>query len=387
MSKSNNTVSQWLWVFLGLTLGLGLIFIWVGGGFPFGKASPEPRQVQITRAEFADLIERFSEPEGYFDTDNFVSNETSYMHVVPSLQENVRTGGAYIGVGPDQNFTYIAHSQPSIAFIADIRRQNLLQHLMFKVLIEEARDRYDFLCQLLSRNCATHEGEIEFAEMLSDVRTASPDSELFSANLRNINRVLLEDYGLSLALLDLERIAHVYRSFFEAGLGIRFFTLGRPSPGYPTFEELIRETDVNGEFQNYLSDDLLFARLQQFQRENRLIPIVGDFAGPRALGAVADYLGQQGLEVSVFYASNVEYYLFGFPGWPDYVANIRAFRFTDDAVFIRSYFPTFGRPHPQNIPGYRPTSLIQNVQGFLDDARDRRHQSYWDVVARNLIPH
>ena len=387
MSNAKHSVSQWLWVFLGLTLGLGLIFIGFGGRSPFGETSRTRVQVQITRTEFAALIEDLSEPEGYFDTDNFISNETSYMHVVPSLRENVLTGGAYIGVGPDQNFTYIVHAQPSIAIIADIRRQNLLQHLLFKVLIEEARDRHDFLCQLLSRNCAPQAGETEFGDMLFAVRTASPDPGLFDRNLENVIRVLGEDYELSLSGLDLERIEYVYRSFFEAGLGMRFSTLGRPRPGYPTFEELIRETDVDGQFQNYLSDDTLFSRLQQFQRENRIIPIVGDFAGPHALQAAVAYVEAQGLAVSVFYTSNVEFYLFDLPEWSDYVANVRAFEFTDDAVFIRSYFPTFGRPHPQNLPGHRPTSLIQHVAGFLDDARDGRHQSYWDIVARNLMPY
>ncbi len=387
MSNINLSVHQWLWVFLSLMLGLGLVLIGFGGRSPFDEVARTPLQVQITRTEFARLIERLSEPEGYFDTDNFISNETSYMHVIPSLQENVRTGGAYLGVGPDQNFTYIVHAQPSIAIIADIRRQNLLQHLLFKVLIEDARDRYGFLCQLLSRNCIPQEGETEFGEMLSDVRRAPPDPELFGENLENINWVLLEDYELSLTALDLDKIEYVYRAFFDAGLGMRFSTLGRPSLGYPTFDELIRETDREDQFQNYLSDDILFSRLQRLQRENRIIPIVGDFGGSHALQATAEYLREQDLEVSVFYTSNVEFYLFDLPRWPDYVLNVRAFGFADDAVFIRSYFPTFGRLHPQNLPGHRPTSLIQHVGGFLDDARAGRHQSYWDVVRRNLIAH
>jgi hypothetical protein len=387
VSNVKHPARQWLWICLGLTLALGIVFFGSGGRFPFGESLRTQVPVQITRAEFTGLIERLSEPEGYFDTDNFISNETSYLHVVPSLRENVRTGGAYIGVGPDQNFTYIVHSQPSIAIIADIRRQNLLQHLLFKVLIEEARDRQDFLCQLFSRNCAPQEGETEFGALLFDVRTAPPDPELFGVNLEHIERVLLTDYDLSLTALDLDRIEYVYRSFFEAGLGMRFSTLGRPSPGYPTLEELIRETDLENRFQNYLSDDTLFSRLQQFQRENRIIPIVGDFVGDHALQAAAEYLREQELDVSVFYTSNVEFYLFDLPEWQDYLANVGAFGFTDDAVFIRSYFPTFGRLHPQNQPGHRPTSLIQNVQGFFDDARDGQQQSYWDVVARNLMPH
>ena len=47
-------------------------------------------------------------------------------------------GGVYVGVGPNQNFTYIAAIRPELAFIVDIRRQNLLEHLLFKVLTEKS---------------------------------------------------------------------------------------------------------------------------------------------------------------------------------------------------------------------------------------------------------
>ena len=78
---------------------------------------------------FAWLVERLSEPGGYFDTDNLISNETSYLHVLGALRERGVSGGAFIGVGPDQGFAYIAQVRPNIAFMIDIRRDNLLQHL------------------------------------------------------------------------------------------------------------------------------------------------------------------------------------------------------------------------------------------------------------------
>jgi hypothetical protein len=87
--------------------------------------------VAQTPARFADRIAALSEPGGYFDTDNLVSNEASYVRVVPELVQRKVRGGAYIGVGPDQNFTYIAATRPSIAFILDIRRDNMLLHLLF----------------------------------------------------------------------------------------------------------------------------------------------------------------------------------------------------------------------------------------------------------------
>jgi hypothetical protein len=109
-----------------------------------GLASAAPLDAQaleLTRADttFAALVERLSESGGYFDTDNLISNESSYLHVMGALREVDVRGGAYIGVGPDQNFSYIARVRPSIAFIIGIRRDNLLEHLFF------GRDRVDLL--------------------------------------------------------------------------------------------------------------------------------------------------------------------------------------------------------------------------------------------------
>ena len=59
-------------------------------------------------------------------------------------------GGVYIGVGPEQNFTYIARLRPSTAFIIDIRRENRSLHLLYKALFEISRDRADFVSRLFS---------------------------------------------------------------------------------------------------------------------------------------------------------------------------------------------------------------------------------------------
>ena len=60
-------------------------------------------------------------------------------------------GGVYVGVGPDQNFSYIALARPEIAFLVDIRRGNLLLHLLFRAVFEESRNRLEYLSLLLGR--------------------------------------------------------------------------------------------------------------------------------------------------------------------------------------------------------------------------------------------
>src|SRR3954447_6439572 len=119
----------------------------------FGILSVTPRPItaaaevplQLSDEEFWKLITDFSESGGYFRSDNFVSNETTFQFVIPELKNTIKPGGVYMGVGPDQNFTYIVNLEPKISFILDIRRQNMLQHLMYKALLEMSVDRAEFV--------------------------------------------------------------------------------------------------------------------------------------------------------------------------------------------------------------------------------------------------
>src|SRR5258708_270104 len=100
---------------------------------------------------FAALVERLSEPGGDFGGDNLISNEQSYLHVMPALEQARVTGGAYVGVGPDQNFSYIAQIQPHVAYIVDIRRDNLLLHLLFKAIFKRAQTPVEYVSLLTGR--------------------------------------------------------------------------------------------------------------------------------------------------------------------------------------------------------------------------------------------
>src|SRR5262245_54947346 len=105
----------------------------------------------FTAQQFGQLVDKFSESNGYFDSDNLISDETSYLHVMGKMRQMKVSGGAYIGVGPDQSFSYIAQIRPDIVFITDIRRDNLLQHLLFKSLFALSRNRLEYLCLLFGR--------------------------------------------------------------------------------------------------------------------------------------------------------------------------------------------------------------------------------------------
>jgi len=112
----------------------------------------------ISDSAFAALSARISGPGGYFNSDNLVSNEDGYLKVLGALKRLDVRGGAYVGVGPDQNFSYIAAIRPDIAFIVDIRRDNLLEQLLLKALIERAPTRVQFLAAASTRSSPTSTG-------------------------------------------------------------------------------------------------------------------------------------------------------------------------------------------------------------------------------------
>jgi hypothetical protein len=337
--------------------------------------------VNVSVEQFGRYINEWSEPEGYFDSDNFITNETSYLHVIDDLRRRVKPSGVYLGVGPDQNFSYIVHTQPALAIITDIRRQNMLEHLVFKALFEIAASRVDYLSLLLSKETPSVKPGAEFKQVLAAVRNAPSNRELFEKNLSVIKNLLLEKYRLNLSSEDLSKIDYVYETFWTESLDLRFSSLGRRNGfDYPSFEDILLETDRQGRYENYLSSDELFLWLKKFQAQNRLIPVVGDFAGPKALRTIGAFLKKNGLQISTFYTSNVEFYLFARPVWTRYMENVQALPLGAGSVFIRSYFPTYGRSHPLNMPGHRSTSIVLPTANLVEGFNAGTISSYWDVV-------
>jgi hypothetical protein len=349
------------------------------------------RQAAIPAAEFARIVNEFSEDGGYFWSENLISNETSYLHIVPNLRELGATGGAYIGVGPEQNFTYIAKIRPQIAFVVDIRRQAMIQHLMFKALFHLSPDRRQFLSRLISRPIAGKDAPAPGAaldRLIEYFSKASPDAGYFASNLVELKTAITREFLVPLAPRDEEALEHVYKSFRDDGLDISFRLDGSgfgPWSGYfPSLKQLISERDLSGNVGNFLADSSDYDFVRGMHERNRIIPIVGDFAGPKALAAVGAYLRKNGYVVSVFYASNVEQYLFESSSFAGFVANVRKLPSTDKSLMIRTVFDIY-RPHPSQKPGHHVTTLIQRMPLFLKDYEKGIFQDYWSLVTTDFI--
>ena len=153
-------------------------------------AAAEELPKQLSDEAFWNLVTEFSETGGYFRSDNFVSNEMTFQYVIKDIKKT-RSGGVYLGVGPDQNFTYIVAMQPRMAIIFDIRRQNMMLHLMYKALIETSSDRAEFLSRLFSRKRPEKIGPKSTAEELfAAYDSVEPDRGLFVANMQAVKNQL-----------------------------------------------------------------------------------------------------------------------------------------------------------------------------------------------------
>jgi hypothetical protein len=110
---------------------------------------------------------------------------------------------------------------------------------------------------------------------------------------------------------DLDGIANVYRAFYWYGPGMTWSartnlsTMMRTTAAGGTYWAMMTQTDQSGQPFSYLSSEEKFATLKDLQSRNLIVPVVGNFSGPKALRAVGAYIRAHDATVSAFYLSNV----------------------------------------------------------------------------------
>jgi hypothetical protein len=290
----------------------------------------------LAAGSFADDIARLSEPEGFFDTDNLISNERSFLEVVPALVKAGVSGGAYIGVGPDQNFSYIARIRPSVAYIIDIRRDNLLLHLLFKALFARAPDRVAYLSLLTGRSPPALPASASVEDL---VRAISEAPRAESDRTKTDVQETIQGFGVPLSPADVATIGRFHDAFIQRGLALQFNSHGRPPQShYPTLRDLIVATDRAGHAWHYLAAEADYQFVRQLQARDLIVPVVGDVSGPHALRAIGRTIATRGLRVSAFYISNVESYLYRDAAYGRFTANLSGLPRDGRSVMIRSIF-------------------------------------------------
>ena len=299
----------------------------------------------LTDREFWDFFTTMSEDGGSFPSENFVSNEQTYQHVIPTLQRTLTPGGVYLGVGPEQNFTYIANLKPRMAVIFDIRRQNAMAHLMYKALFELSPTRADFVSRLFSRPLPPSIGPSSKAiDIFAAALAAKASDSAFDANRQAILDLLTVKHGFALSPTDIQSIKHVYASFLEAGPDINYaYRLDAPTifrQTYATYAQIQTLTNAEGLNMAFLATEENYQWLRALHAKNLIVPVVGNFAGPKAIRGVGEYLKQRRATVTAFYLSNVEQYLFRGAGDAEqFYHNVETLPLDSTSTFIRSVPP------------------------------------------------
>jgi hypothetical protein len=323
---------------LALVLALGFVAVPVRA-----RAAADTLPQRLSDQEFWKMIEDFSEPNGFFRSDNLLSNEIWFQTIIPDLLQRTKGGGnAYLGVGPEQNFTYITALKPKIVFITDIRRGNLHEQLMYKALFELSKDRAEFISRLFSKK--RPEGltdKTSGADLMNafwDVPT-SPEA-VYKQNVKDIQDLLTKKHGLPLAADDLQGIAdNVYYNFYWFGPSINYnssTSTGNGRGNMVNYAELMSANDGNGINRSFLGSEENFQVLKDLEERNLVVPVVGNFAGPKALRTVGKYLKDHQATVVAFYLSNVEQYLNQDGIWPQFCGNVANLPLDEHSTFIRS---------------------------------------------------
>jgi hypothetical protein len=286
---------------------------------------------RLSDQDFWKLSQDASEPGGYFRAENITnltSNEMGFELVLPDLVKHARQGGVYLGVGPEQNYTYIAALHPKFVVIFDIRRGNLDLQLMYKAIFEMSVDRADFIARLFSKpRPAGLTSASTVDQLFAAFAPVATSQDAYRANLQAIENRLTKTHALPLTADDLQGVEAVYGAFYQSGYYVR---------ASPSYADLMMAVDPSGVARSFLSTDDRFNVLKDLESRNLVVPVVGDFGGPKAIRAVGAYLKAHGGVVSAFYLSNVEQYLEQDGKWNTFCRNVASLPLDDASTFIRS---------------------------------------------------
>lgn len=349
---------------------------------------PEPA-VSFSAERYAALVDTLSEPGGFFDSDNIVSNEAGYLHVRHALTRLGVEGGVYIGVGPDQNFTYIAQIRPRYAFILDIRRDNLIEHILYKAVFALAESRSEFLSILFSKP-VTHtgfdDGTPTIEELVAYFDRTAGDEGLFR---RNLDRILgqIGTYNVLSSDDEILRVSELYRAFFDRHLDLRweYRSDGDRGISFITYRVFLLGRDLEGAHGNFLASDADYLFIRDMQARNAIIPVTGDFAGTHALRAIGDFVRGREDRISAFYLSNVEFYLYPDGRLDEFAENIRYLPTDSRSVMIRAFVNLRRQAHPLRVERNLMTTVLQYTRSFSQLFADGAYGSYLDLGVKDYM--
>lgn len=337
-------------------------------------------------AELARLLRTLSEPSGAFFSRNLVSNEPSYAAAIPRVAERRSAGRAYLGVGPEQNLSYLAALEPDLAFIVDLRRDNALLHLLYQALFEATRGRAEWVAWLTGRTAPPEPAPDAAPPTWLDPLARAPRDDVVHTRRHADLLRRIRGWGVELDAHDETSLAQIHGAFVERGLDLAFELERGSSRAYPRLGALLGASTPDGAPASFVGTARAFEAVARLERAHHVIPVVADFAGPSALRAIGDELRRRHLVVGAFYVSNVEQYLIEDGKHAAFVANVASLPSDDETLLIRAYLDQ-GRRHPRQARGERTATLLSPLSKLTTaHAPGTPAPSFFQLCQEGLLP-
>lgn len=324
---------------------------------------------------------------GASSSPGYVCQNGSYLQVAKSLVARAPADGVYIGVGQDENLSYIALTRPVLALVVGSNHDQLLLQLMYKALFEIAADRQAFLVGLLGADG-------------SELRPASPDDRLsllmdrvgrlprteasFESAHRAIQRRVVS-FGLDLGPDANSKLRDVHQAFFRRGLELRHAPndrTGNPET-FPTLRTVLESVSPDGAVRSFLGTSAYFDSVRRLHASNRIVPLVGTL--PDALPVVAAFLRQRSLEVGVVHVSSTELAIATPQAFAKWTRSLATLPKSKGALFIRAYLHQ-GKPHPAQMPGQVGATVLVPMRVFDEVFAGKSEATYYDLCTVGVLP-
>jgi hypothetical protein len=238
-----------------------------------------------------------------------------------------------------------------MAFIVDIRRQAMVQHLMFKAIFEMSPTRADFIALLFSRSKpARIDASSPIQSLWNAFLGVQADPAAYARNHAAIRDRLVSTHGFALTPGELASLQYVYQAFYQYGPYIATRGAGGSGGGggrgrggggrggnSRNFLSLTQATGYDGQVHTFLASEESYRVVKDLHDRNLIVPVSGDFGGPRAIRAIGSYVASRGARVTAFYLSNVEQYLFQDNKNRQFYANVATLPLDSTSFFIRPY--------------------------------------------------
>lgn len=328
---------------------------------------------------FFELLKWLDEPPtGPSSADNLMTNEDSLASVMDQIRSESPPGTVFLGVGPDQNYTFIATARPIEAYLLDYRKKNQLLHLMHLALIAKSPNRIDYLENYWARRVKVglisppnddHSKTTE--KLLLLFRRSELDQQFLAQNIGDVMSELLNSQFLDAN--EIEEVGRIQKRLAGPGPEARFLALKM----YPTIASLISMKTRAGKPGHWLAGDDYYQEVRELCFQQKIYPVVGDWSGQLCLKKLAAHLNSTEKKVGLVYISDVEFFLLRGNRFSHYIENLARLPLHDEVRIVRT--STREIEHPERIQGSSSTSIVRPLKQFIERARAGRVRRWEDL--------